>query len=65
MSDKVCPYCHGEGFLTVESDGGGPAYACPDCAEYMDDDEDAEIAEEFQGCRAAIKMPPRFISYLH
>jgi len=29
----VCKECKGEGYLTVESDGGGPAYACPDCGE--------------------------------
>ena len=29
----VCNECKGRGYLTVESDGGGPAYACPDCGE--------------------------------
>lgn len=28
-----CPHCHGRGYLTVDSGGAGPAYACPDCEE--------------------------------
>lgn len=27
----TCEFCRGRGYLTVEADGGGPAYACPDC----------------------------------
>jgi len=42
MADKDCPYCKGRGYITVEADGGGPAYACPDCAEQMEGDEDDE-----------------------
>ena len=45
MADKDCPYCRGEGYITVEADGGGPAYACPDCAEYMDGDDEDEPDE--------------------
>lgn len=26
-----CSECNGRGYLTVEQDGGGPAYHCPDC----------------------------------
>tara|TARA_Y100000310_G_scaffold273405_1_gene288856 strand:- start:200 stop:358 length:159 start_codon:yes stop_codon:yes gene_type:complete len=29
----TCKECNGRGYLTVEADGGGPAYACPDCGE--------------------------------
>ena len=29
--DDTCPHCQGRGCLTVETDGGGPAYHCPDC----------------------------------
>jgi tRNA(Ile2) C34 agmatinyltransferase TiaS len=35
--ESTCPYCKGRGYLTVESDGGGPAYHCPDCG---DDEEE-------------------------
>jgi len=29
----TCKECNGRGYQTVETDGGGPAYACPDCGE--------------------------------
>ena len=29
--DEKCEECNGLGYLTVDSGGGGPAYACPDC----------------------------------
>jgi len=29
--EEPCEFCRGRGYLTVESDGGGPAYRCPDC----------------------------------
>jgi DnaJ-class molecular chaperone len=28
---QSCQFCRGSGFMTVDSDGAGPAYACPDC----------------------------------
>ena len=31
MDEKGCEECNGLGYLTVDSGGGGPAYACPDC----------------------------------
>ena len=31
MDDSSCEFCHGRGYLTVDSGGAGPAYACPDC----------------------------------
>jgi DnaJ-class molecular chaperone len=31
MDERGCPECNGRGFQTVELDGGGPAYSCPDC----------------------------------
>jgi len=37
--ERPCPYCKGRGYLTVDSGGAGPAYHCPDCTEYEDDDE--------------------------
>jgi len=40
--DRPCPYCKGRGFQTVESDGGGPAYACPDCSEDEGDEEEGD-----------------------
>ena len=29
--ETPCEFCRGRGYITVETDGGGPAYACPDC----------------------------------
>ena len=34
--ERPCPYCKG-GYQTIELDGGGPAYACPDCCEDEED----------------------------
>ena len=38
--DRPCPECGGRGYLTVDSGGAGPAYHCPDCTEYYDDEEE-------------------------
>jgi len=38
--DRPCPYCKGRGYQTVDSGGGGPDYACPDCSEVDEEDED-------------------------
>ncbi len=38
--ERPCPYCKGRGYLTVDSGGAGPAYHCPDCTEYEEDDDD-------------------------
>lgn len=35
--DQPCTHCKGRGYLTVEADGGGPAYHCPDCDEREED----------------------------
>ena len=39
--EETCQYCKGRGYLTVDSGGAGPAYACPDCdcSSGEDDDE--------------------------
>ena len=36
--EQTCRYCKGSGYLTVDSGGAGPAYHCPDCTEYEDDE---------------------------
>ena len=35
--DRPCRECNGRGYLTVDSGGAGPAYHCPDCTEYEDE----------------------------
>ena len=35
--ESYCPYCTGKGYRTVENDGSGPRYACPDCSEVEDE----------------------------
>ena len=38
--EETCQYCKGRGYLTVDSGGAGPAYACPDCSSGDEEDED-------------------------
>lgn len=37
--EETCQYCKGRGYMTVDSGGAGPAYACPDCSSGEDEDE--------------------------
>jgi DnaJ-class molecular chaperone len=38
-AERGCSECNGRGYLTVELDGGGPAYHCPDCGGTGEGDE--------------------------
>ena len=38
--EETCPYCRGNGYMTVDSDGAGPTYHCPDCTETIDDEDE-------------------------
>jgi DNA-directed RNA polymerase subunit RPC12/RpoP len=40
MDEAPCPACKGRGYQTVELDGGGQAYACPDCGSTGEDDDE-------------------------
>jgi hypothetical protein len=36
--ESTCQFCKGRGYQTSESDGSGPAHACPDCSDGDDEE---------------------------